>query len=68
MNSPPWVTTLMRVFGRLMSKKVRERMVVLKAEWDVLAGMFGHGSIPVSFARGACGGTWTGNILPLETT
>jgi len=66
LDSPPWVSAILRVFSAMVSKKVRKRIVTLKKDWGVPAERFGVGAIPYSFGGGRCGGTFKGNMLPLH--
>jgi hypothetical protein len=58
-ESPAWMMMLMKLFGVFMSKKMKERMKLYKAEWQVIDEVLGadKASIPVGF--GDCGGTMT---------
>ena len=57
LDTPTWMSTMMKIFGVFMSKKMKSRMVWYKKEWGVPADAFGASAVPVGF--GECNGTCT---------
>lgn len=61
LDSPLWISSLLKGFGMLMSAKVRKRLVAVKKAWQAPAERFGADCIPKGFAQ--CGGGSTANTL-----
>ena len=55
LDSPRWMSIMMKVFGVFMSRKMRSRLKIKKQEWAYVAECFGQACIPAGF--GECGGT-----------
>ena len=55
LDSPRWMSLMMKVFGVFMSRKMRSRIKVKKQEWAYVSECFGQACIPAGF--GECGGT-----------
>ena len=58
LDTPAWMSALMRLFGTFMSKKMMKRMVLLKKDWGRAAEVCG-GVEFVPTGYGECGGTLT---------
>ena len=63
-DSPRWMSVMMSIFGRFMSKKMQKRMVVVKGDaeaWATVTERVGGAQYcPKGF--GECGGTATDPI------
>ena len=57
LDSPRWMSVMMKVFGMFMSKKMRSRIKIKKQEWGFVSECFGAACIPKGF--GECEGTLT---------
>ena len=61
LDSPMWISSILKAFAMIMSAKVRKRLVAVKKAWKAPAERFGADCIPKGFAQ--CGGECETNIL-----
>ena len=59
LDAPNWMTILMKVFGVFLSKKMKQRIVVVKKDFHLVGESFGTACIPKGFSE--CNGTVEGN-------
>uniref|UniRef100_A0A7S0IL42 CRAL-TRIO domain-containing protein n=1 Tax=Calcidiscus leptoporus TaxID=127549 RepID=A0A7S0IL42_9EUKA len=55
LDTPRWMSVMMRIFSMFMSKKMQKRMVMCKKEWHAVGERLGADCVPSGF--GECGGT-----------
>mmetsp|Transcript_36878 Transcript_36878/g.73549 ORF Transcript_36878/g.73549 Transcript_36878/m.73549 type:complete len:171 (-) Transcript_36878:225-737(-) len=57
LEAPTWISMLMKAFSMFMSKKMKGRVKVAKAEWHLVEENFGADKANVPKGFGQCGGT-----------
>lgn len=60
LDAPNWMNLIMKVVSVFLSKKMKERLVVVRKDFHLAAEYFGAGCIPVGFSE--CNGSYQGNV------